>query len=119
MLRADKAMELIGRFYDAALQPTLWSRAVHDLIDALGASAGGILTRTFSPSDRAEEIFTGLDPACEKAYLEHYFRHDPWAAAGVGRFEPGVCALSREVLPERELVQTEFYNDLCRPFGLH
>jgi DNA-binding CsgD family transcriptional regulator len=117
-MKEDRALELIGRFYDAVLQPALWHGVARELADAFGAAAGGIHIRTLAPMERAQQMWAGLDPAFEDAYLQHYFAEDPWAAF-VNRVAPGQCIASGHLLSERDLVRTAFYNDLCRPFGLH
>lgn len=73
--------------------------------------------RQLHPTLGAAMVTTGLDPAFERAYVEHYFRVDPHLAL-VASLAPGRALLSREILPDSELFATEFFNDFCRPQGL-
>lgn len=52
----------------------------------------------------------------ERPYLSHFHRLDPWHFASLGHLDRVV--LGCELLPERDLMKTEFYNDFARPAGL-
>jgi DNA-binding CsgD family transcriptional regulator/PAS domain-containing protein len=52
----------------------------------------------------------------ERPYLAHFHRLDPWHFASLGHLDRVV--LGCELLPERDLLKTEFYNDFARPAGL-
>ncbi|HEY6578359.1 MAG TPA: PAS domain-containing protein, partial [Rhizomicrobium sp.] len=52
----------------------------------------------------------------ERPYLAHFHRLDPWHLASLGHLDRVV--LGSELLPERDLIKTEFYNDFARPAGL-
>ncbi len=64
-----------------------------------------------------QQIWHGLSAKFEQAYVDEFWRDDPWTNASknvrVGRF-----TLSAEVIPQRSLEKMAFYQDLCVPHGL-
>jgi hypothetical protein len=55
----------------------------------------------------------GIEPAPIKSYQEYFVTTNPWL---VGHpFRRGVVAVGEQILKDRELVRTEFYNDFLRP----
>jgi DNA-binding CsgD family transcriptional regulator len=121
MVRDVDIVRLIGRAYDAVLDPTRWAEVLRDLTASFDTAAGGIHVRTFGRGAArlgcSWFASSGLDPAYEKAYGEHYFAEDPWAACVPDRLEPGVFSRGDELVARRTLARTGFYNDLCVPFG--
>lgn len=129
MLQETEVVDLIGKIYDAALEPERWRQVLQDLTAAFGAAASGIHVRSFRRPHVVKEsgwvrrtgcswfASSSLDPAYEKAYGEHYFAKDPWAACVPHQLTPGVFSAGQQLVPQRELLRTEFYNDLCQPFG--
>jgi len=110
--------------YEAIDDRAAWDRVVQDLVRTLGASAGGIhfRERLVSPggraTERASQIWTGLPPEFEGAYLANYWPEDPWAPA-VAAAPQGEALLPDQLIPTRKLVRSRFYNELCRPFDFH
>lgn len=94
-----------------------WAHVVERLTAWVGGMAGGLTHTTLWPEPSAAQIWSGLDPACQRSYTEHYFRSDPWFERA-GQREEGVTLASQEIVPEDELVKGAFYNELCRPYGL-
>lgn len=95
--------------------------------DALALTAKGINVETavlFSPAESvtAGEV-TGLIGAAEgmlPLYAAEWAHRDPWtnAARKAGAFErAGLAKLGRVVLPQSELLKTDFYNDFGRHWG--
>lgn len=112
------ASELIASFYDAVTEPSAWPGAMQALVRFAGGAAGGFQVRRLAPGLAMSQVWAGLEPSFERAYVDHYFSQDPWFAA-VEALETGRVLTSREVLPDAELRRTAFYNELCRPYALH
>ena len=55
----------------------------------------------------------GIEPAWIKSYQEHFVTINPWLAGHP--FRRRVVAIGEQILNDRELVRTEFYNDCLRP----
>jgi len=58
-------------------------------------------------------VVVGIEPAWIKSYEEYFVTINPWLADRP--FRRGVTAVGEQILNDRELVQTEFYNDFLRP----
>jgi hypothetical protein len=116
MVKDIDIVNLVGRSYDAVLDPRRWTDVLRELAATFHAAAGGIHVRTFRRGTRATTgdagcswfASSGLDPAYEKAYGEHYFAEDPWAACVPDRLEPGVFSRGDELVPRRALARTGF-----------
>jgi DNA-binding CsgD family transcriptional regulator len=112
----QNVLDLVGRIYDAALEPDLWPATLTETADMLGAM-GGVF---FMHDDAAKVIDLGylgrLDKSMLSLYQDHYVECD-FALAAALRNTPGRtiqnCAVSAA-----ELQQSEFYNGFWRDFGI-
>jgi DNA-binding NarL/FixJ family response regulator len=107
--------DLIGDLYEAALNDDLWPQFARILATAAGAptSAVWIVDRgqVCDLSVTADGIETDLP------YRRHFWKLDPWQRRVLQPpFE--LVRLGYEIVPEHELVKTEFYNDFAKKFGL-
>lgn len=97
--------------------------------DAVAQTAKGLQTEMglmFSPGEswKARQIngFLGAPRDVTPEYAEHWIQRDAWILASAtdpGFQLAGAVRVGSEVLPERELLRTEFYNDFCRKWGGH
>lgn len=73
--------------------------------------------RKEEPDGSVTQVWYGLPSDFERAYLDHYHRFDPWM--GPARSLPvGRCLPSSELVPDRQLDDSEFFQDFLRPRGL-
>lgn len=113
---AQPPVELVAAIFDAASSEDLWHGAVSQMTEWLGGIAGGLQVRVFWPELAMNIITCGVDEGFGRAYDEHYFRDDPtWPHAD--RLLQGQTLVSREILPDDQLVRTEFFQDWARPQG--
>jgi hypothetical protein len=56
----------------------------------------------------------GFDPSFEAPYASHYAVVNPWLAEPKKR-SLGIVLTSEAVVPDADLLRTEYYSDLCRP----
>ncbi|MGA0594941.1 helix-turn-helix transcriptional regulator [Enterovirga sp. CN4-39] len=106
--------DLIADLYEAAVEPdglelmsSLVRRALN--IDSAGfwlIQGGSIVEMANTPDIRASE----------PAYLARYHAFDPWTNRDPERF--GIVSLGSELFDERKLVETEFYKDFARHYGM-
>lgn len=97
--------------------------------DAVAATAKGIQSEMglmFSPGEswRARQVngFLGAPREVTAEYASHWIHRDAWiqASASDPAFQlAGSIKTGSEVLSERDLTRTEFYNDFCREWGGH
>lgn len=52
-------------------------------------------------------------------YSRYYHSHDLWAVRAGAAHHIGHAIIGEELVPERELIDAEWYYDLCRPYGVH
>lgn len=105
---------LIAELYEAAVEPNgleLMSDLVRQAleIDSAGfwlIQDGNIVEMANTPDIRASE----------PAYLARYHAFDPWTHRDPERFD--LVTLGSELFDERKLVETEFYNDFARHYGM-
>jgi hypothetical protein len=55
----------------------------------------------------------GVEPAWVKSYQEYFVTINPWLEGNP--FRRGVVAVGEQILNDREVMRTEFYNDFLRP----
>ncbi len=113
----ELSADLVAAVYQAAADPAHWMEVVRRVTAWAGGLAGGLTHTSLWPEASASPLWTGLDPACERAYTEHYFRSDPWFNHS-GLRDEGTTLSSQEMVPDDELLKSAFYNELCHPYGL-
>jgi DNA-binding CsgD family transcriptional regulator len=110
----ERAIQLIDRIYEAAIEPDRWQDFVEALSDSLGGSyvAFGLFAAEDPSAGRA--FLVGITPEYRKSFLRQLIQGLPFAAhfgpqSGKRFFELG------EFFPEIELTETEFYRDWMAP----
>lgn len=111
----DALLDTVDMIYAAALHPESWNDALRMVARLCGAEAAGI--RIQRSAGNVTQRWHGLDPKFHAAYVEHYWREDPWAARA-HEGTPGMAAYGEMLVPRRALVKSAFYNDLSLPYGL-
>lgn len=110
-------LELVGRIYDAALQPDLWDAALAAFAVRIGASSGSLSLLN------VEERVLGFcktyrrSPEVIATYRDHYVRFDPYLEKLPE--EPQTRYLSHLLLPEADLMETLFYRAWLQPQDVH
>lgn len=105
-------IELTDIIYGAVLQPGRWS----DLMGSVRRILGGcpaLIYREGWPRRTRAFLASGLDPAFERSYIEHYAALNPWEIATQGVRPPMVA--NDELLEQGALERSEFYTGWCRP----
>ena len=116
---SEQLSKLIGLIYDAAAAPDLWPTFLERLAEALELRAA-----IFALNHRGEDgvvgeisLATGMDEGTVRAYGERYAHINPFREA-TEPLPAGAVVASGDMLPDSELVQTEFFNDFYAPAGL-
>lgn len=106
-------LDAAALFYDAALYPEHWDDALTQLARLCGAEAAGLRIQ----SEGVTQRWVGLEPQFNQAYVEHYWRDDPWAAPA-SAIPAGTAGYGDMIVPRSTLERTSFYNELSKPYGL-
>ncbi len=110
-------LALVARIYDAALEPELSPAVLRDAAALVGAPSGVIAFQDFTGSDSSFIDSTGRDPSVWKSYNEHYSLVSPCVEMMKSSGERTYA--TQVLLPDAELVRTEFYNDWLLPQDIH
>ena len=116
-MRDDEAFSRLAQHvYDAALDPTVWPRAIEDVARFVGGVAGWLTSRDCVTG--AGEILygTGDLPDYRKLYLQIYIHLDPLNQA-ILALKPGQTTCHSTVIPRNEFVESQLYKEWIRPQG--
>lgn len=109
--------ELIGRIYDASVEPALLPEVIERTAIWIGAPQGMMFTPFHPPSAGGYALPYGIDQAGMELWATRYQPHDIWAqrcfAAGLAYEGNVVCG--HEFLPDQELYESVIYREhLCQ-----
>jgi DNA-binding CsgD family transcriptional regulator len=107
----------VDRIYQAAVAPEYWPVFLDGLRAELQLASLHLVFRHPCDGDRGIVASTGMDGFYEDAYRFHYYQLNPWRPFGPEAKE-GRALLCDGLLPESEILGTEFYNDWMRPQGI-
>lgn len=107
--------QLVERFYDAVVTPSLWPQALEELADMVGGCGVALLS-----ADRPDGLWVRIDPAARAVFDARFRNRNPFAAHVVAlRRAPGyrpALVVDDQVLARSELRRTDYFNDFLRPF---
>lgn len=114
---AERALEVIGRIYDGALQPEAWSGIVRAIVEFVGGAKGLILTSTTRPDQGGFVFPYGLSESALQQWADRYIEHDLWTQAGVRKnvFREANVVLDEELVSEQEFLGSVLYQEFFRP----
>lgn len=113
----DADATLLTLLYETVGKPGGWTT----FLDALASSYGDGMATLFMHdySQHGSSILAGTSGRSDHltTYSRYYSRINPWIG-GVKTRPIGLVTATEAVVPYRQLVTTEFYNDWCRPQGI-
>jgi DNA-binding CsgD family transcriptional regulator/PAS domain-containing protein len=114
MDESERLSALIGRIYDAALDPALWVGVLEGAAGFIGGLASSLYFRDAAARHPNIAFQSGLDPRYVQLYLDTYATLDPTVT---GYFfakieEPTATA---DVIAYEEFIETRFYQEWARP----
>jgi DNA-binding CsgD family transcriptional regulator len=107
-----------GEAYDAALGDLPWEAALARLRDALRADAATFVLYDSRAGAGGYACAIDIPEKLQRDYADYYWSVDPFrlGAARLG-IRPGVAVTDAMLVPERELLCSEGYNDGMKPHG--
>lgn len=109
--------ELIGLVYDAALDSTLWPRALGQACLFTGGTSGALFWHDSVTEQSAAVHIFNEDPYYTQLYFDKYLPLNPMFPAAAF-IEPGVVYGSADLIPFEELAETRFYTGWMKPQGM-
>jgi DNA-binding CsgD family transcriptional regulator/PAS domain-containing protein len=114
---SEELSKVIGDIYDAAIDPSLWKRALGNACLFVGGSSA-VLFWHDAATERSEALHLfNEDPHYTKLYFEKYLPMNPVFPAAIF-MEPGVVHTTNDIIPQAELIKTRFYREWIEPQGI-
>lgn len=107
-------LDVVDHLYAAVLEPSRLGSALAEFAKLLDARAAGVRIETVGVGVRQEWV--GLEPSFDRAYVEHYWRDDPWAAS-IWDKPVGTIGHGDALSPRAVVEASAFYNELALPSG--
>ncbi len=109
--------DTIASIYDAAIDPTLWKRALEASCTFVGGHSA-VLFWHDAATERSEAMHLfNDDPHYTKLYFEKYLGMNPVFPAATF-VEPGIVHTTNDIIPQGELIKTRFYKEWIEPQGI-
>lgn len=107
--------EAVADLYESAIDPTAWSGFATTVGRAVGVEGAAVVL--MNGTDVTDVTVTEAIRADAADYQTYYQHLDPWRVIAT-RTLPDQVVLSSEIVPERDFLASEFYNDYARRFGM-
>jgi DNA-binding CsgD family transcriptional regulator len=114
----ERVLDLIGKIYDTALDENLWATMSPAIAEAFDAPSAALQLRDARTGAVDLLSLTENYDAKSMASYEAYFgERDPWVV-GALRVDMSTAVTTQDLMDPKELLNSEFYHDWCRPLGL-
>src|SRR5258708_4528291 len=115
MLDVDRTIgEIIHLAHHAAGDPNLWDEVMARLREPLRARLIALVDHNFITYQGQISHATGIGESFRTLYRTRFAAQNAWLHTP-HRFEPGEVLTGAELVPNWELVRTEFYRSWLRP----
>jgi len=113
---ADQIPELLGTLYSAAVDQTRWPDFMRQVSRFFDVPKASMLTH-WGNNERTSMAYFGDGLAeATRLYDEYYAKYDGWQ--GMLATSPGRLCLGQDYWPERDMLRSEFYQDLLKGFDM-
>src|SRR5687768_16072310 len=109
---------LIPLIYDTSSSRDALPELLKALQRLFRARGCGLAIFNFQHREGILDESSGYSPDFLISYRDHYSRHDPWLRQEELYRVPGTVHVGRELVPDAELVGTQFYREWLQPQGL-
>lgn len=113
----EQFSSLIGKIYEASLDPAGWQQVLNDIVAFLAGNAGHFFTPMHMPQAGGFSFTVNVPDTFVQQYTTKYHRYDLWAQAGVekGLMTSGTVVADEDLVPRRKLVSSRFYREFLKP----
>lgn len=116
--RYERLLDLIGKIYDAALDEKLWATVSPAIAAAFDAPSAALQLRdTHTGAVNLLSLTENYDAKSMASYEAYFGEKDPWVL-GALRVNMATAVTTQDLMDPKELLNSEFYHDWCRPLGL-
>jgi DNA-binding CsgD family transcriptional regulator len=117
MYTTDDLDPLIDCLYEASLDPAQWPR----FLGGLASRLNGVMPTLFLHDTHAQRgtlaFNVGWDGSLVRAYKDYLSERNVWLRGGTHLLQIGKVRTSHMMCSRRELLKSEWYADVCKPFG--
>lgn len=114
---ASRLSATLSHLYAAATDPDERRGLADNLARAFDATSCLMHTRESGPGSVTILGATDNVSALLPSYTAYYYARDVWSERSI--HVAGRSRIGEEFVPERELTNSEWYYDLCRPYDIH
>ncbi len=115
MEEVEQVSSLIGRIYDAAIDPALWAAVLESAREFVGGSAAALFSK--DATRKSLDVYYddgGLDPHYKQLYFDKYVKLDPFTTGHVfAEVEEPISTV--DLLPYDEFLETRFNKEWAQP----
>lgn len=115
MSEQDPISRLVGLIYDAAADPECWPAVVESVLDAVGATSGGLHLYDVTTAFHAC-VIPRTDPSWTRCFREHWMTCEDLLQR-ISRVPARQMWSYETLVPRDELERSAFYNEFLRPQG--
>jgi DNA-binding CsgD family transcriptional regulator/PAS domain-containing protein len=105
--------QLVGKIYDAAVEPGRWPQALEMLSDFLEGAATKLTFQNVKTS-RSEANSVRMPPEADRTYAQYYYKTNVFLQR-IAKLRAGTLIPVWNLLPRDVYQRSEFYNDFCQP----
>ena len=109
---------LIPLIYDTTTSADALPELLAALQRVFRARACGVASFNFQTRQGIWDSSSGFRDEFLSSYRDHYSRYDPWLRHEERFRVPGTVHVGRELVPDAELIETQFYQEWLEPQGL-
>ena len=109
---------IVSGFYDASMDWRLWPPILRQMGDAVRASCCAIASHDYETATGRLEQLINIDTDYVASYEDRYAGRDAWLNQEEYFRSPGAVWSSQQILPDDELVKTDYYRDWLAPQDL-
>jgi DNA-binding CsgD family transcriptional regulator/PAS domain-containing protein len=113
---AQALSDTIGAIYDCALDPQRWSDAIRQIVELCESTAGGLCVHDLRNVEDVHLFEIGYTKEFSQLVQKHYLQ-SPFATASIVHEIGDVHTLAR-ICPDDELLESRFYHNVLKPYGI-